>query len=244
MGNALAVARREFRGYFATPVGYVFIVIFVAIAGALPFYAGSFFERREATLENFFVFHTWLYLLLVPAVAMRLWAEERKTGTIELLLTLPVSPAEAVIGKFLAAWGFIAVALVCTFPMWITVNVLGAPDNGVIAASYLGSFFMAGAFLAIGSCMSAMTGSQVVAFILAAAVCFILTMSGLDLVLDWVHRVASPGVVDFVADLSFLNRFSAITKGVLKLSDVVFFLSTIAFWLFATVVAVDVRRGA
>lgn len=244
MGNALAVARRELKGYFATPVGYVFIVIFVAVAGALPFYAGAFFERREATLENFFVFHPWLYLLLVPAVAMRLWAEERKTGTIELLLTLPVSPAQAVIGKFLAAWAFIAVALALTVPMWMTVNVLGDPDNGVIAASYLGSLLMAGAFLAIGSCMSALTSSQVVAFILAAAVCFVLTMSGLDMVLDWVRRIAPADVVQFVASLSFLEHFSAITKGVLNAGDLVFFASTIAFWLFATTVAVDVRRGA
>lgn len=244
MGNTLAVARRELTGYFATPVGYVFIVIFVAVAGALPFYAGAFFERREATLENFFVFHPWLYLLLVPAVAMRLWAEERKTGTDELLLTLPISPTQAVLGKFFAAWAFIAIALALTFPMWLTVNVLGAPDNGVIAASYLGSLLMAGAFLAIGSCMSALTNNQVVAFILAAAICFILTMSGLDLVLDWVRRVASSGVVAFVANLSFLEHFSAITKGVINLRDLVFFVSTIAFWLFATVVAVDARRGA
>lgn len=244
MGNVLAVFRREFKGYFATPVGYVFIVIFVAIAGALPFYAGSFFERREATLENFFVFHPWLYLLLVPAVAMRLWAEERKSGTAELLLTLPVSPTQAVVGKFLAAWAFIAVALVLTFPMWVSVNVLGEPDNGVIAASYLGSLLMAGAFLAIGSCMSALTKNQVVAFILAAAVCFIWTMSGLDLVLDWVRRLAPPSVVDFVASLSFLAHFGAVTKGVVDLRDLVFFASTIAFWLFATVVAVDTRRGA
>lgn len=244
MGNTFAVARRELTGYFATPVGYVFIVIFVAIAGALPFYAGAFFERREATLENFFVFHPWLYLLLVPAVSMRLWAEERKTGTDELLLTLPLSPTQAVIGKFLAAWAFIAIALALTFPMWITVNVLGQPDNGVIAASYLGSLLMAGAFLAIGSCMSALTNNQVVAFILAAAICFVLTMSGLDLVLDWVRRVASSGVVDFVANLSFLEHFGAITKGVVNLRDLVFFVSTIVFWLFATVVAVDARRGA
>lgn len=244
MGNTFAVARRELTGYFATPVGYVFIVIFVAIAGALPFYAGAFFERREATLENFFVFHPWLYLLLVPAVSMRLWAEERKTGTDELLLTLPLSPSQAVIGKFLAAWAFIAIALALTFPMWITVNVLGQPDNGVIAASYLGSLLMAGAFLAIGSCMSALTNNQVVAFILAAAICFVLTMSGLDLVLDWVRRVASSGVVDFVANLSFLEHFGAITKGVVNLRDLVFFVSTIVFWLFATVVAVDARRGA
>ncbi len=244
MGNVLAIARRELKGYFATPIGYVFIVIFVAIAGALPFYVGAFFERREATLESFFAFHPWLYLLLIPAVAMRLWAEERKSGTIELLLTLPVSPAEVVVGKFLAAWAFVAVALALTFPMWITVNVLGEPDNGIIVASYLGSLLMAGAFLAIGSCMSALTSNQVVAFIIAAAVCFLWTMSGLDLVLDAVRRIASAGIVDFIAGLSFLEHFNAITKGVVDVRDLIFFGSTIVFWLFATVVAVDARRGA
>jgi ABC-2 type transport system permease protein len=244
MGNVLAIARREIRGYFATPVAYVFIVIFVAVSAALPFYVGSFFERREATLDSFFVFHPWLYLLLIPAVAMRLWAEERKTGTIELLMTLPVSTTQAVIGKFLAAWAFVAVALALTFPMWITVNILGEPDNGVILTSYLGSLLMAGAFLAIGSCMSALTRNQVVAFVLAAAVCFIMTMTGLDLVLDAVRRLFPASVVDFVASMSILEHFGAIMKGVIDLRDVVFFLSTIVFWLFATVVALDTRRAA
>jgi ABC-2 type transport system permease protein len=244
LGNVAAIFRREFAGYFSTPVGYVFIVIFVALAAALPFYLGSFFDRGEATLENFFVFHPWLYLLLVPAVSMRLWAEERKSGTLELLMTLPVSTGQAVIGKFLAAWAFIGVALALTFPMWLTVNVLGQPDNGVILASYLGSLLMAGAFLAIGSCMSAVTRNQVVAFILAAAVCFILTMSGLDLVLETVRRLAPAGVVDFIAGLSFLAHFSAITKGVVDLRDIVFFASMILFWLFATVVALDAKRAA
>jgi ABC-2 type transport system permease protein len=244
LANVFAIFRRELAGYFATPVGYVFIVIFVALAAALPFYLGSFFSRGEATLESFFVFHPWLYLLLIPAVAMRLWAEERKSGTLELLMTLPISTTQAVIGKFLAAWTFIAVALALTFPMWITVNVLGEPDNGVILASYLGSLLMAGAFLAVGSCLSALTRNQVVAFILAAAVCFLFTMSGLDLVLEAVRRLAPASVVDFVAGLSFLSHFSAITKGLVDLRDIVFFASMILFWLFATVVALDAKRAA
>lgn len=244
MANVLAIFRRELAGYFATPVGYVFLVIFVGLAAALPFYLGSFFSRGEATLESFFLFHPWLYLLLIPAVAMRLWAEERKTGTLELLMTLPVSTAEAVIGKFLAAWAFVAVALALTFPMWVTVNVLGDPDNGVILASYFGSLLMAGAFLAIGSCMSALTRNQVVAFILAAAVSFLFTMSGLDLVLEAVRGLAPSAVVGFVADLSVLSHFSAVTRGVVDLRDVVFFLSMIGFWLFAGVVALDARRAA
>ncbi len=222
----------------------MFIVIFVALAAALPFYMGAFFDRREATLESFFTFHPWLYLLLIPAIAMRLWAEERKTGTVELLMTLPVSTSEAVIGKFLAAWTFVAVALALTFPMWITVNVLGEPDNGVIVASYIGSLLMAGAFLAIGSCMSALTRNQVVAFILAAAVCFLFTMSGLDIVLETVRRLTVEPVVEFVAHLSFLSHFNAITKGLIDLRDLVFFVSMVLFWLFASVVAVDAKRAA
>ncbi|MFO1153378.1 MAG: ABC transporter permease subunit [Rhodospirillales bacterium] len=244
MSNIIAIFRRELQGYFATPVAYVFIVIFVALAAALPFYLGGFFSRREATLESFFTFHPWLYLLLIPAIAMRLWAEERKTGTVELLMTLPISTAQAVIGKFLAAWTFVAAALALTFPMWVTVNVLGQPDNGVIIASYLGSLLMAGAFLAIGSCMSALTRNQVVAFILAAAVCFLFTMSGLDLVLETVRRLMPEQVVTFVASLSFLSHFNAITKGLIDLRDIVFFVSMIAFWLFASVVAVDAKRAA
>jgi ABC-2 type transport system permease protein len=244
MSNVFAIFRRELKSYFATPVAYVFIVIFVALAAALPFYLGAFFDRREATLESFFTFHPWLYLLLIPAIAMRLWAEERKTGTVELLMTLPVSTAEAVIGKFLAAWTFVAVALTLTFPMWVTVNVLGQPDNGVIVASYLGSLLMAGAFLAVGSCMSALTRNQVVAFILAATVCFLFTMSGLDLVLETVRRLTPEPVVAFVAGLSFLSHFNAITKGLIDLRDLVFFVSMIAFWLFASVVAVDAKRAA
>lgn len=244
MSSIAAVSKRELAGYFSTPVAYVFIVIFVALSGAFTFYIGGFFERGQASLEAFFGFHPWLYLFLVPAVSMRLWSEERKTGTIELLMTMPISTTAAVIGKFLAAWVFIGVALALTFPLWITVNVLGEPDNGVIFASYVGSFLMAGAFLAIGSCVSALTRNQVIAFIVAAAVCFLFTMSGLEMVLNVFQAWAPDVLVDTVASFSFLSHFDAVTRGLIDLRDLVFFVSMIAFWLFATVVMVDVEKGA
>lgn len=244
MRNIAIIARRELAGYFATPLALVFIVIFLALSGALTFYLGNFFGRGEADLRPFFGFHPWLYLILIPAVAMRLWAEERKTGTIELLMTLPVTTAEAVIGKFLAAWLFCGIALSLTFPFWITVNVLGDPDNGVIVASYIASFLMAGAFMAIGACMSAMTRNQVIAFIIAATVCFLFTMSGLELVLNFFQAWAPPVIVDMVAGLSFLVRFDAVTKGVIDLRDVLFFLSLIAFWLFTNVIVVELKKSA
>jgi ABC-2 type transport system permease protein len=242
--EARAVAKRELTGYFSTPVAYVFIVIFLALSSALTFYVGGFFERGQASLETFFSFHPWLYLFLIPAVAMRLWAEERKSGTIELLMTMPLSTTSAVLGKFLAAWAFIAVALALTLPLWITVNVLGEPDNGVIIAGYTGSLLMAGAFLAIGSCMSALTRNQVVAFILAAAVCFLFTMAGLELVQNTVVALFPPGVADTVRSFSFLSHFGAISKGVIDGRDIVFFLSMIMFWLFATIVVLDAERAA
>lgn len=242
--EAYAVAKRELIGYFSTPVAYVFIVIFLALSSALTFYVGGFFERRQASLETFFSFLPWLYLFLIPAVSMRLWAEERKSGTAELLMTMPLSTADAVVGKFLAAWAFIAVALLLTFPLWVTVNVLGEPDNGVIAASYIGGLLMAGAFLAIGSCMSALTRNQVVAFVLAAAVCFLFTMAGLELVQNTVLAIFPPAVADAVGSFSFLSHFGAVSKGVIDARDAVFFLSMILFWLFATVVILDAERAA
>jgi ABC-2 type transport system permease protein len=243
MASTAVIARREFASYFATPVAYVFIVIFLAVASALTFYFGGFFERGQAGLETFFTFHPWLYLLLIPAVAMRLWAEERKSGTMELLMTMPITTADAVLGKFLAAWAFVAVALALTAPIWITVNILGDPDNGVILTAYLGSLLMAGGFLAIGSCMSALTRNQVVAFILAASVCFIFTMSGVDLVLEGARAVLPPVLVDAIAGLSFLSNFNALIKGVVDLRNILFFASMIVFWLFATIVVVDVKKG-
>jgi ABC-2 type transport system permease protein len=196
MRNIWIIAKRELHGYFTTPMAFIFIAIFVALTGAFTFYIGRFFDRGQASLETFFSFHPWLYLLLVPAVAMRLWSEERKSGTIEQLLTLPITTADAVLGKFAAAWLFCGIALVSTVPIWITVSYLGDPDHGVITLSYVGSFLMAGAFLSIGSCMSALTRNQIIAFIASAAVCFVFTMSGLDLVLNFFRGWAPTFLVD------------------------------------------------
>src|SRR4051812_26254209 len=198
------ITKRELAAYFATPVAFVFIAIFVGMTGAFTFYIGRFFDRNQASLEGFFSYHPWLYLLLVPAVAMRLWAEERKAGTIEQLLTLPVTTTQAVLGKFLAAWLFCGIALVMTFPMWLTVSILGNPDNGVIAIGYVGAFLMAGAFLAIGACMSALTRNQIIAFIAGAVVCFLFTMSGIDLVLNFFRDWTSPLILETISSMSFL----------------------------------------
>ena len=234
---------RELASYFATPVAYVFIVIFLVLAGTFTFYLGGFYERDQADLAPFFGFHPWLYLFLVPAVAMRLWAEERKSGTIEMLLTLPLTMGQAVLGKFLAAWAFIGIALALTFPIWITVNYLGSPDNGVIAAGYVGSFLMAGAFLAIGSCLSACTRSQVVAFILTTVACFVLLLAGYPLVLGFFRGWAPQAVVDAVSGLSFLTHFASISRGVIELRDLVYFLLTIAFFLYASAVVIDLKKA-
>ena len=244
MHNIYIISKREFQAYFATPVAYVFLVIFLAMTGSFAFFLGGFFSRGQADLVSFFSYHPWLYLALIPAISMRLWAEERNSGTIELLMTLPISTTEAVVGKFVAAWAFTAIALALTFPMWVTVNILGKPDNGVIIASYMGSFFMAGAFLAIGACLSAGTKSQVIAFIMAATVCFLFTMSGLDLVLNFFRGWAPDVLVETIASFSFLTHFQAVTNGVIDLRDVVFFLSLIAFWLFANVIVVDMKKSS
>lgn len=238
------IFRRELAAYFATPLAYVFIIIFLVLAGALAFFLGNFFERGRADLQSFFSFHPWLYLFLIPAIAMRLWAEERKTGTIELLMTLPITAWEAIVGKFLAAWAFIGVALLCTIPMWFTVNYLGNADDGVVLTSYLGSFLMAGAFLAIGSCISALTKNQVIAFIVSATLCFILVMAGAELVLNFFRGWAPAFLLQAIASLSFLNHFDQITKGVITLPTLLFYLSMIAFFLFANVIIVEQRKAA
>ncbi len=244
MRNIWIITKRELAAYFGTQLAYVFAVIFVALTGAFAFFVGNFFERGQADLVSFFQYHPWLYLLLVPAVAMRLWAEERKSGTIELLMTLPVSTSEAIIGKFLAAWLFVGFALVLTFPMWITVNYLGAPDNGVIATSYVGSFLMAGAFLAIGSCISALTKNQVIAFIVSATLCFLLVMSGTELVLNFFRGWAPQVLIDAISSMSFLTHFDQILRGVLPMATLFFYLSLIAFFLFANAIVIEQRKAA
>lgn len=244
MSNLLAILRRELAGYFQTPVAYVFIMIFLLLSGTLSFYLGNFYEREQADLSAFFTFHPWLYLFLVPAISMRLWAEERKTGSIELLITLPVTVLEAVLGKFLAAWIFTGIALLLTFPIWLTVNYLGDPDNGIILGAYLGSFLMAGGFMAIGACISATTRNQVVAFILSLVTCFLFLLSGFPLVLDFFQLWLPQPVVDTIASLSFLTHFSSINKGVIDLRDLSYFVILISVWLYANVIVVRSRKAA
>jgi len=243
MHNVAVIFRREFASYFATPLAFVFIVIFLVLAGAFTFYLGGFYERGQADLAPFFNFHPWLYLFLIPALSMRLWAEERKSGTIELLMTLPVTLWQAVVGKFLAAWCFAGLALALTFPVWLTVNYLGDPDNGAILAAYAGSFLMAGGFLAIGSCLSAATRNQVIAFILTVVVCFAFLLSGFPLVLGFFSGWAPQTLVDAIASLSFMTHFASISKGVIDLRDLVYFGTLIVAWLAANAIVLDMKKA-
>ncbi|MES3007313.1 MAG: ABC transporter permease subunit [Pseudomonadota bacterium] len=242
MRNMGIIFKRELAGYFATPLAYVFIVIFLVMSGIFTFDMGGFYVRGQADLMPFFSFHPWLYLFMIPAIAMGLWADERKSGTIELLMTLPVTLSDAVLGKFLAAWVLSGVALLLTFPIWITVNYLGDPDNGVIVAAYLGSWLMAGGFLAIGSCMSAMTRNSVIAFILTVAICFVFVASGSEIILNAL-RWAPQILIDAVASLSFLTHFDSISKGVLDLRDILFFVIFIGSWLFASAIVIEIKKA-
>ncbi len=237
------IYRRELTSYFLTPLAYVFIVIFLVLTGLFTFWLGGFYERGQADLAPFFSYLPWLYLFLVPAVAMPLWAEERRSGSIELLLTLPVRPEVAVAAKFLAGLTFITIALALTFPVWITVNYLGAPDNGAILAAYLGSVLMAGAFLAIGSCLSAATRSQTIAFILTVLVCFLLLVVGIPALLGSLHDWLPGWLLDGLSALSLLTHFQAISKGVLDLRDLLYFLMTVAAWLYATSLVLELRKA-
>ena len=243
MRNIIILFKRELSSYFATPEAYVFIVLFLIMSGAMTFYLGGLYERGQADLSPFFQYHPWLYLFLVPAIAMRLWAEERKSGTIELLMTLPISVGQSVIGKFLAAWVFIGIALVLTFPIWITINYLGDPDNGVILAAYLGSFLMAGGFLAIGSCISATTKNQVIAFIITVVICFLFLLAGSPLVLNFFKALLPQNIVDAVSSLSFLTHYVSLAKGVIDLRDVIYFVSLIGFWLYANTIIVEMKKA-
>jgi len=242
MSNVLTVARRELAAYFATPVAYVFITIFLVMSGALTFTLGGFFARGTADLQPFFSFVPWLFLFLVPAITMRLWAEERRLGTIELLLTLPIAGWQAVLGKFLAAWAFCAIALALTFPLVVTVNVLGDPDNGVIAAGYLGCLLVAGAYLAVGAAISALTKNQVIAFVLAVAACFLFAAAGSPVVTEFLSQ-NTPVLAEVARGLSVTERLAAFSRGVISLRDVIFFASFIGVWLFANAVAVDLRKA-
>src|SRR3954463_15686121 len=233
--NIKTITKRELGAYFSSPLAFVFIVIFLLLCGFFTFMVGAFFERGEASLVRpFFDWHPWFYLFLVPAVGMRLWAEERRVGTIELLLTMPITAWQAIVGKFLASWLFLLLALILTFPVVITVNYLGNPDNGVIFAGYLGSWLMAGAYLAISCITSAMTRTQVVSFIISVVVCLFLILAGYPPVIRFLEGWASPKVVDAIAAISVITHFDGFQKGVLDSRDVIFFLSIIGFSLFST----------
>ena len=243
MKNFGIIFKRELSSYFATPLAYIFVVIFLIINGIFTFDLGGFYLRGQADLLPFFSFHPWLYLFMVPAIAMSLWADERKTGTIELLLTLPIKLSEAVFGKFFAAWVLTGIALLLTFPIWMTVNYLGDPDNGVIAAAYLGSWFMAGGFLAIGSCMSACTKNSVIAFILTVSICFLFVIMGSPILLnsfpDWIPQF----LIDAISALGFLSHFDSISKGVLDIRDILYFTIFIASWLLASAIVIEIKKA-
>ncbi len=238
----VAVVKRELSQYFLTPLAYIFLSIYLLFAGVCTFYLGRLYESGQADLQPFFVYHPWLYLFLVPALSMRLWAEERKTGTIELLMTLPVNLSTLVVGKFLASWLFIGVALILTAPVWFTVSYLGEPDQGVIIASYIGSWLMAGGFLAVGSFTSAISKNQIVAFVLSLTFCFILVAAGFPLITEWAVQLLPDFFIDTVAGLSFFTHYLAITKGVLDLLDLAYFVIVILTFLTATSVVIQSNR--
>jgi ABC-2 type transport system permease protein len=238
-----AVFWREFLGYFATPVATVFLIIFLIATSIFTFYVGNFFDRGRADLEPLFTANPWLFLLFAPAVAMRLWSDERRTGTIELLLTLPISTGGAVLGKFLAAWAFTTIALILTFPLWLTVNILGEPDNGIILAGYLGSVLIMGGYLAIGACISAATQTQVLAFIITVLLCFVFLMMGLPLVTNGLKSWAPLILVNALNSLSLMTHTSAIARGVLDFRDLFYFAALIITFLVATGVIIDSKRG-
>jgi ABC-2 type transport system permease protein len=242
-GPILTLVRRELAADFASPVAYVFITVFLVLSATLTFHLGAFFERGRADLQPFFQFHPWLYLVLIPALGMRLWAEERRSGTLEFLLSLPISVGEAVLAKFLAAWLFAGVALVLTWPMWALVAYLGAPDHGAILAGYLGSWLMAGGYLAVAGCLSAITRSQVIAFVLAALVCVVLTGAGSAAVQGALPDWAPESLLAAVRALSFLTNFQAIQQGLLELRDLVFFAALIVAGLIVNTALIELGRG-
>jgi ABC-2 type transport system permease protein len=244
LGNIKTIAKRELRAYFTSPVAYVFIIIFLLLNGFFTFMVGGFFERGEASLANcFFMWHPWFYLFLVPAVGMKLWADERRVGTLELLLTMPIAPWEAIVGKFIASWLFLGLALGLTFPIVLTVNYLGHPDNGVIFAAYVGSWLMAGTYLAVSCITSAVTRSQVVSFIISVAACLFLILAGFPPVINLLQNLTNgQWLVDVITSFSVITHFDGFQKGVLDSRDIIFFLSVIGFSLFTTSVILRTHR--
>lgn len=243
MKPALIIMRRELNGYFATPIAYVVLVIFLLMANVFAFGFGQLYERGQADLTPFFNFLPWLYLFLIPAISMRLWAEERRNGSIELLLTQPVTLWQAVLGKFVAAWIFVGIALALTFPLWVTINYLGNPDNGAIVAAYLGCFFVAGGFLAVGSFTTSITKNQLIAFLVGMLICFLLLIAGFPMVTNWVGNFVPEWLMDAIVSLSFLTHFENITKGVLDLRDVLYYSLVTVFFLLASTVALEARKS-
>jgi len=243
VNSVRAIFKRELSGYFGSPVAYVFIVIFLLLLGFFTFYISRFFEMGQADLRGFFQWHTWVYLLLIPALAMKLWAEERRQGTIELVLTLPVTVAEVTLGKFLAAWVFIGFSLFLTFPMVLTVNYLGDPDLGAILCAYVGSFLMAGAYLSVGIMTSSLTKNQVISFILAVVLCLFFVLAGFGPITSIISGWAPVWFVSLISELSFLFHFSSIQRGVLDSRDLIYYVSVIFFMLFVTGVVIQNRKG-
>jgi ABC-2 type transport system permease protein len=243
MNSIYTIAKRELGGFFNSPVAYVFIVIFLLLTGFMTFMISNWFGMGQANLSGFLIWHPWLYLFLVPAVGMRMWSEERRLGTIELLLTMPVTPWQAIAGKFLAAWAVLGIALLLTFPMIVTVNALGHPDNGIIVAGYLGSFLMAGAYLAVTAMTSALTRNQVVSFIISVVVCLFLILAGFPPITDLLVRWASPALVETVASFSVMTHFVSLQKGVVDSRDLLYFASIIGFCLFSTSVILRAHRA-
>ena len=243
LNKTYIILDRELKGYFRTPLASIFLLVFLALSSGMTFFLGRFFERDQADLTAFFSWHPWLYLVLMPAIGMRLWAEERRSGTIELLITLPVTNTQLVVGKFLASWIFTLIALILTMPIWITVNYLGEPDNHVILISYFGSWLMAGAFLALTSCLSALTKNQVIAFIISSISGFVLIMAGFNLVLSAVRSWSPNWITETISSMSFLSHFSRIQMGVFDLSTLVFFVSMIILCLWINVQLVQVKKA-
>lgn len=242
--NVLTVARREFKAYFESPVAYVFMVVFLLLLGVLTFFGRHLYEERVASLDAFFMFHPWVYLLLVPAATMGLWAEERRTGTIELLLTMPITLGQAIVGKFLAAWLFIVAALALTFPIVLTTCYLGNPDLGVVFCGYVGSVLLAAAYVSVGMLTSALTRSQVISFVLSLLICFALLVAGFPMLTDMFVKWAPEWLVNAVASFSFMPHFEAIQRGVIDLRDLVYYASVIVFMTFATHVVLENRKSA
>ena len=234
---------RELKGYFRTPLASIFLLVFLALSSGMTFFLGRFFERDQADLTAFFAWHPWIFLILMPAIGMRLWAEERRSGTIELLITLPVTNMQLVIGKFLASWIFTLIALILTMPIWVTVNYLGDPDNNVILISYIGSWLMAGAFLALTSCLSALTKNQVIAFIISSISGFVLIMAGFNLVLSSVRSWTPTWVTETIGSMSFLSHFSRIQMGVFDLRTLIFFVSMIILCIWINVQLVQIKKA-